>query len=1145
MTTKIVAKLYQIVPFLLLYTTVNYYFYPHTKKIKVRVLKKYFFIIAVMLTAPLHGSQKSLVKYAHGQKNLYTYDDIRTTIQNSMHNSIDAFNNGEYQTASALATGALQYINVMEEFSSHMHLEPSQDSSEQLNFIIAKSNIETESPQRALSAFKAICDKQTSMGTISSADIAECMHNKIRCLPDKHTLIQKLQTQATFFEQKASQFRIDFYTSIYKDFSLEDLISAIKTVDTIEQGQALVRRITHYADQNNMRALCYLVNIYDKGLCHCTVDKQKALSYAYQYVVLFAKNSKDLPFEHFGIKLILQDASPSENISCYVANIYFDYLQAMKNDKKDTAQKALIRLNTINDEAKPLRDIIVAICTAIIEQKEIRVFPIICTQLTHKNCNPRIHSFIKTDGNIVKHLLEPLSKSKDVGCFLGILSYYMHDYIGAKNYFCNNSKRSDLVTQWYSLLSNYRIDEQSVLKHIEALIIFMQNINHLQKKQSAETCTTAASLARKYIIDHCAAHISFLLNNHHYNAAQNYSQLLLNDQQMMPQCIRILPNIIELHKDKQMAESLLFQKYLTPMTTHFCKCIEKKSNTCALYTDFVALFLSYKTNHNKEHLLKQIAVCLKKIENDKGYVSSHQKHMGSVYYVLGKEYGLIMYFDKAIAVGHENAAYEKALLLLQQARVQKNETMALELLKKHAQGSSSLRFLSLYKLGELYFNYAVQDNLLRHTKPDSTLSFNYLQQAAGAGDENAYGLLAVHYIKGQKNNNDSWLREPDAKKAEEYFNQCKFVPTPCEQEILFHRAIMQVTNDDKIAALDDFNRLHVPSLPKDAQKDVVFHKTFLPLRIVVEQAQKGLQHDGNFILNTLIHVYKAYTENKHPLHFVDDDVTQYLIKNTTLIMNKLQNDECYCALCIMTGTLLNDAIITSTVNSHESMQHGARCLCYAADHGDIHAQINAAGMNPPYISRPQAIAYLLQAHIQEKKQNYDQTIKKMLLNALPVNIKEQHEVLTHYIDNNNTAMAHLYLEKLYSVQPVTILKVSKKEREALLHSCRNNTFLQELADNVLTKPPHETNKTEQAAALLRASIYILSKNEDELLENIKVINALPESFKKAYKKILLGLTYYELSRIYAEQNNDLLHKKYLQKSAECSCPLALKKVKKK
>ncbi len=1112
------------------------------------LFQKYFLTIIIISSALSHGSQHSLINYAHGQKNAYTFKEIKKTMQNGIDTSKAAFNKGEYSTASALASGALQYIDVMKDSISRMRLELSQDTVEQLSFIIAKSSIETGSPQKALSIFETICDRQTSMGIIHSADIAESLYDKIENVTNNQPLKEKLQAQAAFFAQKASQLRIDFYANIYKDFSLENLISAIKTVDNIEQGQALVQCITRYADQNNMRALCYLIHIYNKGLCGMVTDKQKALSYAYHYVTLFAKNSDNLPFEHFCIKMTLQETS-SKDMSYQVANVYFDYLQAIKNNSVEKAKNALVALNSINDTAAPLRKIIIDICMAHIDKtvkNQKKQKDKIAHLLSDKQRDIVFNSFIKTDGAIVIPLLQSLPRSDSICYLLGLLFYYKKDYLAAQNYFsiCNTNA-SDLVTEWYLWLCKDKTSSKKTAAHLESLFPIIKKY-FTPTKQKSSLHEAVFSVINNYLVEQFPQRLPFLLTNGHYNVAHRYSQLLLNNKQTMPQVIDTFLNVILSALDQHnQRKNALCTHYLFPLIPYLNDCVAAQNNTPERYINFIKLFLSCASYPNKKHIDLQIKSCLDHLNTKKQYLSSHQTEMGDLYYLLAQEYSSMDYYNKALGCEHIDAIYGKALLLLEKQHIKQSEQQALELLKKHAQSQSPLRHLSQYKLGELYFHYSVQENLLKHTKPDRLLSFEYLTQAAQNDSKEAYGLLGVFYAQGSKNSDGTWSQKPDPEKALEYLDQCNYVPAPCAQEILFHRGVLYRNNALSEKALLDFNALELSSLPKEEQEIVQQGRIWLLLCSFAEQEKQGRQVENDTINDCLTKVHLICQSETKTTRFTDDDVVNFLINKTTNIISTKQIDSQALAICSIAGILLHNKFIKPTENKEKSKLHGVRCLRYAAEHGDLFAQINASGLDNIHIPPAQKINYLLKAYVQAKKENNAnncQVVKTILQDCIPIHPFGQYNILKEYINNNDMFMARLYLELLHFMQPsIVFLKDTPLEEiDATLKDCRNNVFLQNLASNVLTKAPHLVKNREQGAAFLRASIYALSTDKNELLANVKYLNALSGTFNTQF---ILGATYYQLSLIFKAEKQLVLHQAYLKKAIEYRFPLALEECK--
>src|SRR5690606_4123047 len=211
--------------------------------------------------------------------------------------------------------------------------------------------------------------------------------------------------------------------------------------------------------------------------------------------------------------------------------------------------------------------------------------------------------------------------------------------------------------------------------------------------------------------------------------------------------------------------ALYFSKIHTALNT---ECAKKHSpSTYIALTQLLLPSLDNSTIDLKEQqvIRKNIELCLQTVEKHKDFANALRQKTASLYCELGKKLNDEKYINKAIHYGNLDAYYDKALMLfMTDPRTKKLETDALNFLKKHAESNSPTRGKSLSALGELYFNYNLQDNLLFHTPCNNTQALHYLKAAAKLNNTDAIGLLGILYTKGIKNNNE-WILKPNKDKA--------------------------------------------------------------------------------------------------------------------------------------------------------------------------------------------------------------------------------------------------------------------------------------------------------------------------------------------------------------------------------------------
>jgi len=408
--------------------------------------KKYIISTIFFLTVTLHPSQEQTVAYSSGQKNLYPEEHLAVGIRERLQEIETAFTEKpipNYLLAKTLAAGTQRYIDIME--------LPKLDSitSINLNFIIAKSHIELESPQHALDAFRKIHDQKTAYGTITSEDIANSLDGKIRTLSQKDPFFQKLPTHSHYFKQCALQCAkqelLKQYKQEYQILNLDQLISKVRITKDPQRLAVLMSFIKEHAQLNNMKALCLMATAYNTGQYGVSICQKTAFEYAHQYVTILAQNPATIPhFGRFGIEHTFANTATKDNPSRYKTHLYYKYLQATRNNDTNATRDIITELKSCKDISSPLRAVTMDICAAaqnIMPTKKEFIEQI--QQLDKNNdFDAMIKAFILSDGSIIIPLLQSLTliktdQHKSINYLLGLVHFHKNnaDYVTAKHYF--------------------------------------------------------------------------------------------------------------------------------------------------------------------------------------------------------------------------------------------------------------------------------------------------------------------------------------------------------------------------------------------------------------------------------------------------------------------------------------------------------------------------------------------------------------------------------------------------------------------------------------------------------------------------------------------------------------------------------------
>ncbi len=272
-----------------------------------------------------------------------------------------------------------------------------------IDFIIADCHIALQSPQHALSSFARIHDKKTIFGTITSENIADSLNKKIDTLSRKNPLLKKLCTKSCYFASIDRKLRIDRigrYAEEYSCCTVDQLVSTLSSTKDPEQLSIIMTYLEQHAQRNNLRALCIITAAYNNGLYGITQCTNTALSYAQQYIGILATSQPSIPLEQFRIQKILHD---NKQLLQAPLHLYYDYLQAVRNNNHEIALSALNKLKSYSNPLSYLRNIVVDLCkdtpnnTAIKKIKESE---------TKNDFDKDIMLFIKAEGDVVIPLLQ-------------------------------------------------------------------------------------------------------------------------------------------------------------------------------------------------------------------------------------------------------------------------------------------------------------------------------------------------------------------------------------------------------------------------------------------------------------------------------------------------------------------------------------------------------------------------------------------------------------------------------------------------------------------------------------------------------------------------------------------------------------------
>src|SRR5438045_4600111 len=139
------------------------------------------FIATIISSMATHGSEHT---------KLYRKDDLRTTIENSIINAQNCYENKEYTQAALFARGAREYATINK---MPLHIE----DNIVLHYITADCHINLKSPQHAFESFQAIHDIETPYGTICSKTISECLYKKSHAVAQtQEKLSERLNNEA-------------------------------------------------------------------------------------------------------------------------------------------------------------------------------------------------------------------------------------------------------------------------------------------------------------------------------------------------------------------------------------------------------------------------------------------------------------------------------------------------------------------------------------------------------------------------------------------------------------------------------------------------------------------------------------------------------------------------------------------------------------------------------------------------------------------------------------------------------------------------------------------------------------------------------------------------------------------------------------
>lgn len=978
------------------------------------LFNKYFFALSALTLGNFYASE-IVVRYC--QKQPYTQEDIRKTVNDSFKRAETAYNQGNYQEAALFASGALQYADM----KKTGHLDAT--TVHNMHFIIADCHLNhLNSPHHALLSLEVIHDIATDYGTLTASAIADCLRTKAYAIQQTNPhLSQKLQKSASCYTTLT-------FAQQYENKSVKNIISSLQSAKTREEQTALCNVLKKHTRTGNMRAHVY---------------------YTYFNAILSNESQKkDLALQEFTRLTDAQITLRNYILECIINKSQKSFATIFKLEKQ-ADHNCIVAAFVTSDG-----NYIIPLLEKEIQKNEPSsdMLHYILGQLYYAKDNYKqalLHlqacSAYKTDVLTQNTALEAYVKTIDSWSYENALQ------VSSTIKLMLTDKKKNIRNQKQKDLSIHALSQYALMCARE----FLKNNDH---QKAIEVGTLCLNIPETYAI---GLNIITLTHNHF---AKSNNSILIESNAF---------NLIKQHWNKTQEEADL--TVLSPLIANHLLSPGKSKLTIDNSLLTQALELALNTNEYGSlmrfllqdmcgaayyQLSKQASDETKKVQNL--YRAVDYNNYDAMLELGPKIFDPIESVGQAVAQSFLLSPQDLALdtINTQMAPVNIRLLHKIESLARNTAASNALRIQALNFLANLHYTIILDDNNIPHILiHDEKTTARYLCDAYELGSTDNLNCVAQFYADGVKDNTSGlWVIQPDLCKAQKILeaslkNSSNISTQFALAEVLFLRGKEYFDRSFQI-----FNKI---ALKPHTQYTQEKQKALLYMcAIKLENPNKQNILDA--------YEYELQQNFQYSLsNAITNSTYQKLHDYTCQLLQKKNSDVYALAAYIMLADIFY-GLKKKNLQKNIDEQHVVRCLQFAARHGFLAAKIIIIGEEVAFINKWEKID-----HIQEIMKNLSRPSDVLLKNMVQL-LKKYHPVEMHekieYI---------AYLQKKNTTQPLSSYLLSLNfrnipEKASASFSINDTGLALKFHENtILKKYVAEFNTYTKSAVISLQSLHVM------------------------------------------------------------------------